>query len=229
MLIKAWYRHGSEDSLDDDIYYVVDKITSFNDAKSFCDSVTEQNVNIITIDNGLITSCYKGTLDEIQNSLIRTYPLHEQSFKLLIETPVKRDILLKTIRVVRCFLSHTTRTQYRKEVKKALNEPNWNLKISTIRLIDFNSILDFKDNKVDVIKVFAFQLAQILGLLENVEIYTKSEASSHFPKLKKYLYREPADLDDLLIYLNNFLDYCDTLKNVEDFIDLKTEKRKKPD
>jgi hypothetical protein len=124
MKIIAKYIHGSEDSIDVDVYYVIDKISTFNEAKKFCDSDTEENVNIIEIDNGKVVNCYKGSCDEIQNSLLRTYPLHKQTYDLLIKEPVERDLFVKTVRVVRCFLSHLSRTQYRKEVKLALQTPD---------------------------------------------------------------------------------------------------------
>ena len=227
MKIVAKYIHGSEDSLDVDVFYVVDKITSFNDAKAFCDSYTDENVNIITIENGLVTDCYKGTVDEIQNSLFRTYKLHKQTSELLIYEPVKRDVFVKTVRVVRCFLSHLSRTQYRKEVKLALQKPDWKLKIDTLKNIDYNVIDNFKEKREDILKVFSFQLAQGLGLLLDIEIYTKKEASDNFPTLKKYLYREKeSDITDLVNQLNIFLNYCKYLSEIDKYIDLKTEKRK---
>jgi hypothetical protein len=70
---------------------------------------------------------------------------------------------------------------------------------------------------IEIHKVFAFQLAQIMGLYDNVEIYTKSDASIKYPKLKKYLYREKnADMSDLIDMFEIFIQYCKSI-NVEQY------------
>lgn len=75
-MIIAKYIHGSEDSTDIDVHYVFDEMPSYQECKKFCDSDKSENRNIITIKNGIVTGCYKGTVDEINNALIETYPLH---------------------------------------------------------------------------------------------------------------------------------------------------------
>ena len=213
---KIRYIHGSGDSLDVDVFYVFDKKPTYQECHIFC-SNTDENRNIIVIENGYVIDCFKGTIDEVQNSLIDTYGLHEQEYPLLISEKVQRNIILKTIRVVRCFLSHFSRTKYRDIVKKALKSHIWKEKINTIEKLDLN-IIDFSKNDiVEIHKVFAFQLAQIMGLYENVEIYTKSDASIKYPKLKKYLYREKdADMSDLIDMFDIFIQYCKSI-NVEQY------------
>jgi hypothetical protein len=80
---KIKYIHGSGDSLDIDVFYVFDKKPTYQECHIFC-SNTDENRNIIVIDNGYVTDCFKGTIDEVQNSLIDTYGLHEQEYPLLI-------------------------------------------------------------------------------------------------------------------------------------------------
>jgi hypothetical protein len=63
-------------------------------------------------------------------------------------------------------------------------------------------------------------------LYNNKEIYTKSEASINFPMLKKYIYREPTEIHQLLFQFYVFIHYCENLSNIGEYIDLKTEKRK---
>lgn len=227
MKIIAKYIHGSHDSNDIDIFYVVDKIDSFQEAKIFCDSSHNENRNIIVIENGIVVDCYKGTCDEIQNSLLTTYHLHKQEYSLLIKDKVDRDVELKAIRVVRCILSHCSRTHYRPFIKNALSSNDFNFRLLTLKTIDFNTIDNYiKNTNVEVFKVFAFQLAQILGLHRDIEIYTKSDAVKLFPSLEKYLYREEyANPADLISYIDLFIFELNRYTNINNSFDIKKEKR----
>jgi len=229
------YIHGSEDSLDRDVYYVFDKMPSFKECQDFC-ADKKENRNIIVIQNGIVVDCYKGTPDEINNGLYYTYHLHQQEAPLLIEKLLERDVLIKSIRVIRCLLSHLSRTQYREAVKLALGSPDWQFKVNTLHNIDITNINDFGKNGTtfDVLKVFAFQLGQILGLYDGVELYTKSAVAKQYPDLRNFLYRTQGDINILQQYIYRFLDIVDSYKiqvkdNItyfEDFnkkIDLKTE------
>ena len=100
------YIHGSADSLDKDIHYVFDELPPLNDCKVFCSTDPNENRNIIVIKDGEVVQCYKGTIDEVNNAIFRTYSLHEQSSPLLITHNIKRDAKLKAIRAVRIILSH---------------------------------------------------------------------------------------------------------------------------
>ena len=79
------YIHGSEDSLDTDVFYVFDKIPSFAECRKFCSEDPNENRNIITIKNGIVEQCFIGTPDEINNGLLDTYKLHPQTCELKIE------------------------------------------------------------------------------------------------------------------------------------------------
>ena len=207
MKIIAKYIHGSEDSTDVDIHYVVDKQPSFQEAKAFCDADLSENRNIITIRDSIVTGCYKGTVDEINNALLDTYSLHPQEYPLLVTRRVERNKPLKYIRAIRIILSHLSRSQYRSEVKLALRS-GWNERLDILDKIDLTTI-DFSTlnkhlNDVDILKVIAFQLGQCMLLRNNVEAYTKSKIAMHYSPLTHFLYRkEPSDivtLDHLLHY-----------------------------
>ncbi len=205
--IIAKYRHGSEDSLDKDIYYVFDELPTFHECKEFCDETCEENRNIITIHNGIVSGCYKGTIDEINNGLLVTYPLHEQEYPLLVERKVERDKLIKSIRVMRCFLSHHSRTIYRSIVKNALNSPSWSVRVCALKSIDLSLINDYgKSKREDILKTFAFQLCQRLALGGDIEIYTKKQAIKTYQSMEKYLYRRPeSDLKELISKYDRFI------------------------
>ncbi|MCK9575614.1 MAG: hypothetical protein WC979_01100 [Candidatus Pacearchaeota archaeon] len=210
------YIHGSGDSLDIDVFYVFDKLPSFQECKEFCDSSKEENRNIIVIKDGMVTDCYKGTCDEIQNSLITTYRLHEQEFPLILDTKVKRNEILKAVRVLRCFLSHYSKTTYRESVKSALKSHSWESRLSVAETLDL-SIDEFgKNSVIEVRKIFAFQLAQALGLLMGrPEIYTKAAAAKEFPELEKYLYRIPTSANYLIQAYKDFLFICRTFDVIQ--------------
>ena len=69
MEIYGNYIYGSSDSTDIDIAYIVDKLPSLNECKIFCSSDKNENRNLITIDDGIISNCYKGTKDELNNNM----------------------------------------------------------------------------------------------------------------------------------------------------------------
>lgn len=230
------YVHGSEDSLDVDVIYLVEKQPSFQEAKMFC-ADKQENRNIATIQDGVINWCFKGTIDELNNGLRATYGLHPQTEPLLLTKDVERDVLLKVIRVVRCLLSHLSRTAYRTQVKEALKSPSWAHKLTTLSSIPFQEITDFgsKGNKEDILKVFAFQLGQSLALVEGVELFTKSSVAAYYPALQPYLYRQVgADVADLYTYISLFLQKVQAFEvhetengvyftHFDTLIDLKTE------
>lgn len=222
-----FYRHGSEDSLDVDVYYVFEEMPSFKECQEFC-SNKEENRNIIVVKDGVVIDCFKGTVDEINNGLIDTYPLHKQEYYNIVMFKVKRDNLLKIIRVSRCLLSFCSRTQYRSNVKEALKSYSWKKKIEVLKQIDFSSIDDFgkSGTKENVYKALAFQLGQAIGLIFGKEFYTKSSVANFYPKLKKYLYREKnTDPKDLINFINTFIELMESLEveEYEDYVFFKKE------
>jgi hypothetical protein len=164
--------HGSENSLDHDIYVILDSPVNGKEAKDICRTYKEHNANLITIKNGIVDWCYKGTLDECNNSIISTYSLHEQSIENPITTPVKRLYGLKMLRTIRGILSYFSRTEHRKEVKKALRSDDLNFKISVLEQLCISETPDFvKAEKIEVYKFLAFQLGQTIALLRDNKEY----------------------------------------------------------
>jgi len=228
--IIAKYIHGSEDSLDIDTYYIVDKVPPFQESKAFCDSIKDENANLLELDeSGHVSACYKGTIDECNNSLFMTYGLHEQTYPLLIKSMFERDKWLKTLRAVRIILSHLSRTQYRKAVKAALKgtmiERIQLLKTIDLKDIDFDS-LEHNQSGKDVMKIIAFQAGQTLGLLDGHEYYTKSAVAAAYPGLKQFLYREDnPDMSVLNTYVRMLMDKIipEIIKENEDYVTLHDE------
>lgn len=193
MKILAKYIHGSENSTDVDIHYVVDALPSLGECKKFCSSDPNENRNLIVIENGEVVDCYKGTPDEVNNSLLATYQLHIQEYPLLVTHPVKRDLYRKILRGVRIILSHLSRSEYRSEIKVALKS-NLSDRLKCLKNINFLKIdfsaLNNNMSREDILKTLAFQTAQILALIGNQELYTKNEVSSYLPCFEPYMKRE---------------------------------------
>lgn len=199
------YIHGSEDSLDLDVYYVFEKMPDFHECRTFCSGDSSENRNIITIVNGLVDDAFIGVIDEVNNGLIDTYPLHIQDYPLIITDRMPRNVIIKQIRSIRGILSLLSRTPYRQQIKYALRG-NWSHRIECLKDIDL-CCLDFNrmNKQMDsysVLKVIAFQIGQALGLLNGKEFYTKSSVSKEYPTLEPFLYRSKAafikDIDHML-------------------------------
>lgn len=113
------YVHGSADSVDKDIVYVLDKIPEYGKCKGFC-ATLEGNPNLIVIKDGVVEWCYKGSTDEVNNALYHTISLHLENKDNPIKKTVERDVCLKVIRATRGIISHLSRSQYREEIKSSL-------------------------------------------------------------------------------------------------------------
>jgi hypothetical protein len=214
------YYHGSEDSLDVDVYYVFDKMPNFNDCRKFCSEDENENRNIITIEDGIVSNCFIGTIDEINNGLLDTYNLHKQDYELLITKRVDRDIIIKDIRVIRGILSIISRTEYRQIIKYALNN-KFSDRINCLKEIDFAKI-DFYNlgkhtNGKDALKVIAFQFGQILSLYDGIECYTKSSICNIYDDLTPFLYRhDNVDLNILNKYKDKLVNLLSNININED-------------
>lgn len=224
MKIYNYNVFGSDDSQDYDIMIFVDKIPSTQESKEMCLKIESElqvifpnkktNVNLAVIENGIIVDVFKGTSDECNNSIFRTYNLHNQSCPLLIDREVPRDLNLKLARSLRAILSFLSRTSYSNEVKKAL-KGNALDKINVLEKICLSSLTNLNKNNHNIIefrKQVAFQMGQCRLLMNEIEVYTKKGICIHYPCLEPYLYREIVDADDLESFKEIFLSEIKNLK-----------------
>lgn len=226
---------GSKSSLDRDIIVFLDKIPSLEDCKKLSlelNPILEElfnddkkaNSNFGVVKNGILTEVFKGTVDEVNNSLLETYGLHKQLRPLLIESHLPRNKEQKLLRVARIILSFFSRTEYREIVKNALRN-DLKEKILTLEKIDFSKSYDFNKNgsAPDVYKNIAFQFGQILGLYDNLELYTKEDISSSYPLLHNFLYRKPLtqeNFQSLELFKKEFVNLCkEELPNLSKLIE----------
>ncbi len=182
-------------------------------AKSICDSYKEINANLIYIENNKVSWVYKGTTDEVQNSILATFPLHKENeeFDCPILEKTERFHGFKTIRTIRGLLSTASRTQYREIVKKAMVAPTIEEKLACLEMMKIQDITDFgKNDKIESLKFYAFQLGQTLSLIkDNEELFTKSQVANKYPKLEVFLYRkETQDISGIDEMMQDFIKFC---------------------
>lgn len=191
------YIHGSADSTDLDVMYVVETLPTLPEAQEFYRQHPGENINFIVVEEGIVRQCLKGHPDEVNNALLHTYPLHDQQYPLLITRPVPRDGFLKNITMTRKILSPLTRTALRPQIKAALRG-SWEHRLQVLSQVDLRET-DFSGvrsrTQTDLLKSMAFSLGQAVGLMQGAELYTKAEIAEYLPALAPYLYRQEAELD----------------------------------
>ena len=195
---------GSSDSEDYDVIVFIPFIPSVSVCKRTCMEHDESlstsndfkdkkvNTNLAVMGNGKIIDCYKGTPDEVNNSVFFTYNFHNQTFPLVISELAERDVSLKIARSARIILSFLSRTKYRSDVKRALRSKNFSDKLDAILAIDIASVEDLGNNNftiTDFYKTLAFQIGQTISLIDGDELYTKSSVSEKYDDLTPFLNR----------------------------------------
>ncbi len=230
LLKNQLIRHGSENSLDKDAFLLINEYTlqSFpnilNDIKNskknelhqVChevDSIFGVNSNLIILNekNKTLDWSFKGVVDETNNALYHTFDLHEQSFDACpVEYLLPRNQGLKFLRTIRGILSYFSRTEYREMVKTALHDINVHHKLDALQKIDISLIDDFgKNNKTEIFKFIAFQLAQTSALIfDQKELFTKNSAIEYQPSFEQYILRNPQDGSLLQMEINHFIEKC---------------------
>jgi hypothetical protein len=213
---------GSKSSKDYDVLFFVDELKSIKENHDLIKMLNTSvkkflidngqpdkpvNTNLGILNDGKLITVFKGTYDEVNNSLFYTYTLHTQFYPNRITSTYDRTSdFFKHLKLKRCYrflLSFYSRTELRSEIKGAL-KGNFKLRWDVLSKIDLRTWTQFpekKDDLVDIYKVMAFQLAQTIELFSGVEIYTKEDALIRYPELHAFLLREPHDSFDLY-YLN---------------------------
>jgi hypothetical protein len=211
--------HGSENSLDKDVYVIIPESLPMKDAKKLCDSFAEINANLITIENGKVNWVYKGTVDECNNSILATFNLHKQDVDCPVTVKAERAYAQKMLRTVRGLLSYVSRTELRETIKAALVTSNMDQKIEALKKINLNDIKDFgKSPIIETYKFYAFQMGQTLALLEdNIELFTKNSVAQYYPELADYLARKDVSPEKLQSFFERFTQFVEkSYKRVDD-------------
>lgn len=206
MEIIGKFIHGSEDSLDVDIVYQLDEEMDFRLCKKYCETL-DGNPNLMVVRDGVVSWCYKGSIDETNNGLFETIPLHEQEFENPIKRKVERNLGLKAIRATRGIISHLSRSCFRTDVKASL-VGSFETRIELMKTLDLSKIefdsLYANMSGADIKKLIAFQIGQTLALIDGVELFTKREIGERYCDLRPYLYREDCSVETLNEWLKVF-------------------------
>lgn len=211
--------HGSENSLDKDVYVIIPQPLPMKEAKKLCDSFQEINANLITVDNGKVNWVYKGTVDECNNSILATYNLHKQDSDCPVTVKADRAYAQKMLRTVRGLLSYVSRTELRESIKAALVTSKMEQKIEALKQINLNEIKDFgKSPIIETYKFYAFQMGQTLALLEdNIELFTKNSVAQYYPELADYLARKETSPENLQKFFERLTEFVEkSYKRVDD-------------
>lgn len=221
MKILARYVHGSEDSLDTDVIYIVDELPPLKECAEFCNSNAAENLNLATVRDGVIVQCYKGFPDEVNNAVLTTYPLHEQDDELLISRRLPRDLLLKQLSVLRKILMEMRHTACAVEARKALKS-GFSQRLRFAESVDLRTVTwEISETlQKECRKRIAFQLGQAIALSKGQEVYTKRTVAACVPKLEPYLYRTECSIDALETTWEQFVQELQGL-TIKDLGDLK--------
>jgi len=157
------------------------------------------NCNLGVYGMGQIIAVFKGTYDEVNNSVYKTYNRHQQFFTLNIKAPYDRtnSDFFKHLKLKRCYrflLSFYSRVpELREDIKLAL-KGDFIKRHEVLSKIRFSTHKEFpkkKEKVIDIYKVIAFQLAQTICLFNGVEIFSKEGALSFYPQLANPIWRQP--------------------------------------
>lgn len=200
---------GSASSLDLDLMVYLPVLPPLEEAKRISKEYNEKievlfgnqkraNTNLAVLKDGVITEVFKGTVDEVNNSIFLTYDLHSQKHPLMVTRLLPRDKGLKLLRAARIILSFYSRTEHRPMVKKAL-QGDLKAKLDCLKAMDLSREYAFDKNQssLDVYKTVAFQFGQVLGLYSDQEFYSKEAIIDAYPELSEYLRREVSPLANL--------------------------------
>lgn len=203
-VISMYNIFGSEDSVDCDVMFFVPAIGSVAESKALIATLSEElqktqekkvNGNLAVVSNGAVIEVFKGTADEVNNSLLTTYDYHHQEFPSQVMQHLPRDAGMKSLRSMRAILSFMSRTMYRGPIKAALTGSAVD-KHSLLKEIVLALKLDLGHKnitQVDFYKMAAFQMGQSYLLNTGVEVYTKQAIASNCESLRPYLERRESD------------------------------------
>lgn len=226
---------GSPSSLDLDVIVFLDKLPPLEECKKLALQMNKEieslfidnkkaNTNFAVIQDGVIVKVFKGTPDEVNNSILMTYDHHKQQHPCQVNRLLPRDFHQKILRASRIILSFYSRTDHRQEVKWALGGDLIE-KIECLRGIDFSKEVDFGKNgsQEDVLKNIAFQLGQVIGLSQGKEYYSKEDIASGIPELAPLLRREKlseTNMTQLDLKKNKFIRIVDSeLSNMKKLVE----------
>ena len=152
-----FYFYGSSNSIDKDVIISIsrDDMPYTQEGRKVLlkslDIPTDWNSTLVVIESGIIVDTIypKAWIDSLNNSVYNTYDNHikHQLYPNPIERMVDRNVLLSVYKTLRTILTYCARTDYRTKVKPILKGcHDFNLKLTALSNIEFNSIINFSCN-----------------------------------------------------------------------------------
>lgn len=144
---------------------------------------TSLDINLVYIENGLITKQTKGG-KETQNMVYYTYKHHKQKHKLLCTKPIDIDIQDNIKSIAKFILDYSenllTKEEYQKErlVKQQIYCDATKRIQHSIDILNQSSYTD-----IDINKSLVMKFTQLILIDNNIYAYTKVEIADEFDKL----------------------------------------------
>jgi len=187
--------HGSTDSNDiDRLYLFPNGLPSHTECLRFIQSSGTEDRNLFSVDQSLLFSdrkyvndAQKGLIDEVNNALFSTYPLHKQEHACPIQEKLQRIVPLKVCMTLLNLLIKVRRADpYREIVVNSLNSWDFETRRKAVASVDYCKIE--KKLTDEDIKYCAFRLGQTVLLIRGREVYTKADLCAALPDLKSLIY-----------------------------------------
>lgn len=213
-----WVLYGSPDGVDHDVVVRVSRPLTTKETQSFNPVVEDMlnnetpaqysladkklDVNFAVVTNGNISWCFKGTPDELNNSLLLVYELQiaRQKHPNFVTSTLPRNITWKILRAVRVLICSLSRGNARALVEPVIKSVVFSPRIAVLKKIEFQSLeftLRTRDRLEDIWKQVAFQMGQTLALVEGVELFSKHDCVTRYPVLEPLIYRKEATCERL--------------------------------
>lgn len=123
-----------------------------------------------------ISKVFKGTPDECNNSVLNTYLFHKQYCQILTTCNLERNVPIKVARAFRIILTFLSRTHLRTKIKIALQTKSFSTQYTLLKNFDLNNVPESAIIQKNIEygkfqRKCAFQMLQVMGLLDGVELY----------------------------------------------------------
>jgi hypothetical protein len=205
------FAHGSPNSLDEDRLFLfpgslINCVIGDQMRAILDDGIVD--VNLMDLDeDGYVCENHKGQNDEIHNAFQTTYPLHPQRFPLPpnLGPRVQRLVALKYYSGMRrIFIRLTEVEATRSFMKETLRNHHPLVASPAFDKLDFSQILPLTN--IDHAKTFAFQMGQIMGLFDGLDLFTKNDIVQAYPTLEPFIMRRREESLRDAYKLNEFRD-----------------------
>ena len=140
---------------------------------------------------------------------------------MILQGPQKRSLDQKAIWALRIISFSLRGSSFKEAVEVAFKSKHLGTRLDMLRKLVFDQIeFEASVSTEEVWKKISFQMGQLMGLLDGIELLTKREVAITYPVLRDAIKRLPLD-SDKLIAMSKFKDQmCDRLTERVSSLDL---------